>query len=146
MQNEETGSFEASMKRFILFVVGGAIYIVIEMLWRGYSHWAMFFVGGLCFLLVGEINEVIPWEMAFWKQMLIGGAVVTTVELFSGIILNLVLKWHVWDYSKMPFNFLGQICLPFTLAWIGLSAVAIVLDDYLRYLWFDEEYPHYTWK
>ena len=92
MQNEETGSFEASMKRFILFVVGGAIYIVIEMLWRGYSHWAMFFVGGLCFLLVGEINEVIPWEMAFWKQMLIGGAVVTTVELFSGIILNLVLK------------------------------------------------------
>ena len=146
MQNEETGSFEASMKRFILFVVGGAIYIVIEMLWRGYSHWAMFFVGGLCFLLVGEINEVIPWEMAFWKQMLIGGAVVTTVELFSGIIRNLVLKWHVWDYSKMPFNFLGQICLPFTLAWIGLSAVAIVLDDYLRYLWFDEEYPHYTWK
>lgn len=146
MQNEETGSFEASMKRFILFVVGGAIYIVIEMLWRGYSHWAMFFVGGFCFLLVGEINEVIPWEMAFWKQMLIGGAVVTTVELFSGIILNLVLKWHVWDYSKMPFNFLGQICLPFTLAWIGLSAVAIVLDDYLRYLWFDEEYPHYTWK
>ena len=146
MQNEETGSFEASMKRFILFVVGGAIYIVIEMLWRGYSHWAMFFVGGLCFLLVGEINEVIPWEMAFWKQMLIGGAVVTTVELCSGIILNLVLKWHVWDYSKMPFNFLGQICLPFTLAWIGLSAVAIVLDDYLRYLWFDEEYPHYTWK
>lgn len=146
MQNEETGSFEASMKRFILFVVGGAIYIVIEMLWRGYSHWAMFFVGGLCFLLVGEINEVIPWEMAFWKQMLIGGSVVTTVELFSGIILNLVLKWHVWDYSKMPFNFLGQICLPFTLAWIGLSAVAIVLDDYLRYLWFDEEYPHYTWK
>lgn len=146
MQNEETGSFEASMKRFILFVVGGAIYIVIEMLWRGYSHWAMFFVGGLCFLLVGEINEVIPWEMAFWKQMLIGGAVVTTVELFSGIILNLVLKWHVWDYSKMPFNFLGQICLPFTLAWIGLSAVAIVLDDYLRYWLFGEEKPHYKWR
>lgn len=146
MQNEETGSFEASMKRFILFVVGGAIYIVIEILWRGYTHWAMFLVGGLCFLLVGEINEVIPWEMAFWKQMLIGGAIVTIVELLSGIILNLVLGWHVWDYSNMPFNFLGQICLPFTLAWIGLSAVAIVLDDFLRYLWFDEEYPHYTWK
>lgn len=146
MQNEETGSFEASMKRFILFVVGGAIYIVIEMLWRGYTHWAMFFVGGLCFLLVGEINEFIPWEMAFWKQMIIGGAIITGVELVSGIILNLVLKWNVWDYSKMPLNFLGQICLPFTLAWIGLSAVAIVLDDYLRYLWFDEEYPHYTWK
>ena len=146
MQNEETGSFEASMKRFILFVVGGAIYIVIEMLWRGYSHWAMFFVGGLCFLLVGEINEFIPWEMVFWKQMIIGGAIITGVELVSGIILNLVLKWNVWDYSKMPLNFLGQICLPFTLAWIGLSAVAITLDDFLRYLWFDEKFPHYTWK
>lgn len=146
MENGKPSAGDTFTKRAILFIFGGAAYIVIEILWRGYTHWAMFFVGGLCFLLVGEINEFIPWEMAFWKQMIIGGAIITGVELVSGIILNLVLKWNVWDYSKMPLNFLGQICLPFTLAWIGLSAVAITLDDFLRYLWFDEKFPHYTWK
>lgn len=134
------------LKKAVLFAIGGLIYVLIEIGFRGYSHPAMFFVGGLCFILVGDLNNVLPWEMAFWKQMIIGGAIITGVELVSGIILNLVLKWNVWDYSKMPLNFLGQICLPFTLAWIGLSAVAITLDDFLRYLWFDEKFPHYTWK
>ena len=43
----------------------------------------------------------------------------------------------------MPGNFLGQICPQFTLAWLALSLVGIVLDDYLRYWLFREEKPHY---
>ena len=46
----------------------------------------------------------------------------------------------------MPFNLLGQICLPFAVAWLALAAVAIVLDDYLRYWLFGEEKPRYRWK
>ena len=49
----------------------------------------------------------------------------------------------VWDYSNMPFNILGQICLPFTILWFFISILAIVLDDWIRYIMFDEEKPHY---
>ena len=49
-----------ALKQAILFGAGGLLYVFVEMLWRGYSHWTMFIVGGLCFVLIGLINEVIP--------------------------------------------------------------------------------------
>ena len=106
----------------------------------------MFLLGGLCFVLIGEINEVIPWEMSIIKQGIIGAAIITSLEFISGVILNLVLKLGIWDYSNLPFNILGQICLPFSLVWFGLALVAIFLDDYLLWKWFGEEIPHYHLK
>lgn len=81
-----------------------------------------------------------------WKQMLICSIIITAVEFTSGLILNVWLGLGIWDYSNMPFNILGQICLPFTLLWYVLSAPAIILDDYLRYWIFGEEKPHYIWR
>lgn len=131
------------LRPLVLIGVGGLIYVLIELAFRGRSHWTMFVVGGLCFWLIGLINEIIPWEMPLWKQCIIGAVIVTTVEFLSGCIINLWLGWNIWDYSDMPFNLFGQICLPFSIAWVGLSAVAIVIDDYLRYWIYGEEKPHY---
>lgn len=127
----------------MLFSVGGTIYIMIEMLWRGYSHWSMFIVGGLCFVLIGLINEYYSYDIPLIWQMMIGACIVTVVEFVNGCIINLWLGLNVWDYSDMPFNIWGQVCLPYMVLWSLLSGVAIILDDYLRYWWFGEEYPHY---
>lgn len=132
-----------AVRPLILFGMGGLVYLLIEMLYRGRTHWTMFLVGGLCFYMVGIVNEIFPWDMSFLLQCLIGGIIITTVEFFSGCIINLWLAWNVWDYSNVPFNILGQICLPFTLLWIIISAPAIILDDYLRYWLFGEEKPRY---
>lgn len=130
-------------KYAILFVVGGMAYCGIELLWRGRTHWTMFIVGGICFLFCGSINEFFSWDLALWKQMSICAVGVTGIEFLSGIIINIIFKLNVWDYSNLPFNVMGQISLLFSILWFFLSAVAIVLDDYLRYWWFDEEKPHY---
>lgn len=136
-----------ALKQIILFDVGGLLYVLFELIWRGYSHWTMFLVGGICFVLIGIINEVIPWKMPLVHQMTIGAAIITTVEFISGCIINLWFGQNVWDYSGMPFNILGQVCLPFSFLWFLISAIGIVLDDYLRYWWFGEERPHYTfWR
>lgn len=74
----------------------------------------------------------------------IGSAIVTGAELVTGMILNVWLGLGVWDYSGMPFNYKGQICLPFSILWIFVSIAAVVLDDWLRYWLFGEEHPHYT--
>lgn len=134
-----------ALRPLLLIGIGGLLYVLIEMVFRGRSHWTMFLVGGLCFWLIGLINEVLPWEMPLWKQCIIGAVIVTAIEFLAGCFINLWLGWDVWDYSNMPFNVLGQICLPFSLLWILLSAVAIVLDDHLRYWMYGEEKPHYTW-
>ena len=131
------------VRPLILWMIGGLIYTLLEIVTRGRSHWTMLIVGGLCFYLIGLINEVIPWEMAFWKQCIIGSFVVTGIEFVSGCIVNLWLGWNVWDYSHLPLNLLGQICLPFSLLWVLVSGMAVILDDYLRYWLFKEEKPHY---
>ena len=131
------------LKACVLFPVGGTIYIGLELLWRGHSHWTMFVLGGVCFLALGEINEVLPWETPLLLQMLLGGAIITTLEWCTGVIVNLRLHWAVWDYSALPFNLCGQICLGYSLLWCLVSLPGIVLDDWLRYWWFGEQKPHY---
>lgn len=132
------------LRPLILIVFGGLSYMGIEMLFRGHTHWTMFIVGGICFYLVGLINEVIPWEMSLWQQCLIGACIITGAEFISGCIINLMLGWNVWDYSGLPFHIWGQICLPFSIAWYFLSAAVIIADDYLRYVMGGGEKPHYT--
>lgn len=131
------------IKEPILFCVGGMAYNVVEVLYRGYTHWTMFVVGGLCFIFIGLINEIFSWETALWKQMLIGGTVITVVEFVSGCVVNLLLGWNVWDYSQLPLNVLGQICVPFYFVWVLLSLVGIVLDDTIRWKCFGEDKPRY---
>ena len=135
---------KAILKHAVLALCGGCVYFLIEMAWRGHSHWTMAALGGVCFVLIGDINEFIPWNMPLVLQGAIGSGIVTLLELVSGIVLNLWLGLGIWDYSNMPFNFLGQICLPFSLLWVALSVVAVILDDWLRYRLFGEDRPTYT--
>jgi uncharacterized membrane protein len=133
------------LKYVFLLMFGGSIYCGIEILYRGYTHWTMYFLGGTCFIVCGLVNEVLSWETPLPIQMLLCGICVTALEFISGVILNLILKLNIWDYSNLPFNVLGQICLPFFFAWCLLGLVAIVLDDWLRYLYFNERRPRYKW-
>lgn len=133
-----------SLKYYTLGTLGGTVYVFIELLWRGYSHWSMFLLGGICFIALGLINEVIPWEMPLTAQMFIGCAIITALEFITGCIVNLWLGWDVWDYSDLPYNLLGQISVVSSVGWYFLSAVGIIFDDWLRYIFFGEEKPRYT--
>lgn len=131
-------------KALTLWVIGGGAYVAIELLWRGRSHWTMAVLGGLLFVLIGAINEVFPWSMPLALQGFLGAAVVTLAELAAGIVLNHWLGLGIWDYSGLPLNLWGQICLPYSLLWIPLALAAVVLDDWLRHWLWGEERPHYT--
>lgn len=130
-------------KYILLWFIGGSIYYLIEIIYRGYSHWTMFILGGICFISLGLINELFSWETPLWKQCIVGSIIITLLEFVTGCIVNLVLSWSVWDYSSLPLNILGQISIPFSLVWCGLSIIGIVLDDYFRYWFFKEEKPRY---
>ncbi len=126
-----------------LFIIGGSVYVMIELAFRGRSHWTMFLLGGLCFYLIGLINEFYPWDMPLISQMFISSIIITTLEFIFGVILNIWLKLGIWDYSNMPYNLCGQICLIFSILWFLLSSVAIILDDFVRWKLFGEEKPRY---
>lgn len=131
------------LKHLVLFLTGGMIYILIELLWRGYTHWTMLVLGGICFCYAGIQNEFEAWDKPLIVQSIKAAVFITLAEFVTGCIVNLWLGWNVWNYSNMPLNLLGQICLPFCVLWVLLGAIAIIVDDYLRYWLFKEEKPHY---
>ena len=104
----------------LLFCAGGLGYLGLELLWRGWTHRTMFFAGGTCFLLLGTLKRQPPWLKA-----VAGAGIITAVELAAGLLVN--RQFAVWDYRNAPFNFLGQICLPYCLLWIpvGLAGAEI---------------------
>lgn len=118
-------------KYAVLFYLGGMSYVLLELIWRGWSHGSMFVVGGVCFLLIGSIDRVFP-EMPLLMQGVLGACLVTAMELVSGLFLNRFLGLGVWDYSSLPYNFLGQVCMAYFFLWIVVSWVAVVLEDALR--------------
>ena len=87
--------FRTIFKYLILGNIGGIVYVFIELLYRGFSHWTMYIVAAISFILIGLINEYISWDMKLWKQMLIGACIVTFMEFISGYIINIKLGWQV---------------------------------------------------
>lgn len=116
---------------------------LLEVLVRGYSHYSMFLCGGACFLCCGLLNENVKIKISFISQMVLSSVIITVLELITGFIVNIWLKMDIWDYSHLPYNFKGQICLLYSVFWFLISSVAIVLDDFLRYKLFNEEKPRY---
>lgn len=119
------------LRKFLLFLLGGSAYMGLEYLWRGWSHISMFLAGGTAFLLLGKLrskNQPLP------LRALEGSGIITGVELAAGLLVN--RGYRVWDYRGLPLNFLGQICLPFSLLWIpvGLAGMRLYAgaEKYLK--------------
>ena len=129
-------------KDLILIFIMGALYMVLEGLWRGWTNISMLAVGGLCAFFIGRLNEFpMFYNQKMWEQCLLGTIITLIIEFASGMILNVWLGFHIWSYYGVWGNVCGQICLPYALLWFILMPLAIYADDYLRYRLFDEGKP-----
>ena len=133
------------IKNVILFIVGFCLYITIEVIYRNYSYWQMGCCGGLAIVILDKINSKISWKTDILLQGLCGSLLITIMELIIGeIALRSSVIPIMWDYSSMPLNFDGVICLPFSAIWLILSIGAVFLADAINYYVFAElPIPHY---
>lgn len=107
-------------KKLTMFGLGGTLYTLLELLWRGRSHSSMFLLGGGCFLMLGRLRRL---RLPLPVKLLLGSAGITAGELATGLLVN--RNFAVWDYRPQPLNFLGQICLGFSLLWIPVSLLGM---------------------
>ena len=126
-----------------LWVLGGTIYYSLEMVFRGFSHWSMFVLGGLALCFCTYQGVAMRWTEPMWIQIIRSVAFVTSLEFITGIIVNKWLDLNVWDYSRRPFQLLGQICLPFMIIFSGLCVLGILISSQLAHWFYKEEKPHY---
>lgn len=116
------------------FCIGGALYSLIEIAARGYTHWSMTLTGGLCFTLLHRLNLRMKHRPLALRCAL-GAGLITAMEFSVGLIVNRWLRWNVWDYSDRAFNLLGQVCPRFTLYWFLLCIPAFSLSALLERRW-----------
>lgn len=126
-----------------LWALGGSVYYLLEMGFRGFSHWSMFVVGGLALCFCTFQGEMTKWQEPMWIQVIRSVIFVTALEFITGILVNKYFQLAVWDYSDQPFNLWGQICIPFMILFSGLLVVAIWLGGMLSYKIFGGSKPHF---
>lgn len=81
----------------------------------------------VCLLLINAVCCEKMKRRSLPARCAIGSLIITVVEFLFGLLVNRVLHLHVWDYSALPLNIMGQICLPFSLIWFVLTIPASAL-------------------
>ena len=123
----------------LLWFWGGTVYFLLEVAYktiRGEPQrisWTMLVLAVLLTIPVERCGEQLPWHVPLWLQALASAVLATAVELAAGLVLNLWLGLGVWDYSRLPGNFLGQICPQFFVVWWGLCFLFIPVFDWMRW-------------
>lgn len=131
-------------KEAVLFILGYTVYILIELCWRGYSYPLMGVCGGTVAVLLEAISRKAPADTSLLVKSIAGSAVITLFELIIGELFLRGYLPNMWDYSNVFMNFKGIICLPFSLAWVVLSAAAVIVTDAVAYYIFnDRSVPYY---
>lgn len=118
------------LEYIFIYVLGALGYGTIELLWRGHTHWTMLLAGGACFLFIYLTATRLRLPLAV--KWLLCAAIVTAAEFLAGLLVNRVLGWNVWDYSALPMNLMGQICLRYCVYWLLLSVPAVALSGFLH--------------
>ena len=131
VRKSKSRGFRSLTEYLSVFTAGSGLYGLTEILWRGYTHWTMLIVGGLCFLFI-YIHELFACTKNIFRRCLAGAAIITAVEFVSGCIINLYLKWEVWDYSNLKPHLFGQVCLLYSVLWFFLCLPICFLCKFFR--------------
>ncbi len=108
---------------FLVCLFGASGYGALEILWRGKTHWSMLLTGGTAFLCIYLISNFTKAPLV--KKSFMCALAITSVEYTTGLLVNVKLGWNVWDYSSLPFQLNGQICLLYSALWLALSLPGI---------------------
>lgn len=123
---------KAFFQNLLLFFIGGSAYYYTEVLLRGWSHWSMFVLGGMCFCFFSLQKKAYWWNQNIVCQLARCIVFLLCGEFITGCMVNLWKGWDVWDYSEVPLNIYGQICFPMALVFVILCYLGLMVDDWIQ--------------
>ncbi len=148
-------------KLFTLFLIYGFIYLDLEIVFRAFraplvgvlegisymslASWTtlwMFPIGALSGLILGSFNSnkvIKKWPNI--ARIGLGAVTIYTVELITGLIVNVWFGLNAWDYTNLFGNFMGQISIIYLPVWLVITPVTFWIDDMVRHTIYDEHKP-----
>lgn len=133
------------MRILFFYCFAGGLYMTIELFYRQYTTYHMFYLAGIVGTLFLDINEWLEYDTDFLLQVFVCGTVATLAELICGLAFN--QNYNIWDYRQLPFNFMGQIQLFFAGIWCLFALIFIPVLDCIDYAMFPRkgiEKPYYV--
>lgn len=128
-------------KLFIIFFSGSFVGVLIELLWcylrNGYFESRSGLVYGPFNLVYGIGALVLTMALyryrnRSWTFSFIGGFVTgSVIEYFCSFFQELLFGSTSWDYSNIPFNLNGRICLLYSVFW-GILGIFWIKKIYPR--------------
>lgn len=77
------------------------------------------------FGMVTILLIVAPIEDNLFLLFLLSTIFTTMIEFFTGFVLEKIFKAKWWDYTDLPFNIKGYVCLKFSIIW-GIACTFVV--------------------
>ena len=128
-------------KLFLVLFIGSFVGVVVESIWcilkNGYLESRAGLIYGPFNLVYGFGALVLTLALyrfrhRSWPHAFLGGFLVgSTVEYVCSFVQELIFGTTSWDYSGMPFNLNGRICLLYSAFW-GLLGILWIKDLYPR--------------
>ena len=113
-----------------VYFTGSLLYSLIEVVFRGYTHWTMALTGGVCFLLFYLMNFSL--NIGLFGKCFFSMFIITSLEFVVGYFVNIVFRLNVWSYAGLPFNLLGQVCLLYSVIWFLFGIPMTYLSNFIR--------------
>lgn len=110
--------------------------MTLELLVRHRTDYTMFYLAGMIGVIFLVINEFLTYDTDYLFQVFICGLCATVGELLVGLLCN--QDYQIWDYRNLPFHFMGQIQLYFSILWCAMAACFIPILDYIDYHMFEK--------
>ncbi len=115
---------------FFVYIIGSIMYGIIEVIFRGYTHWSMILTGGACFLLFYLLNFSL--NMNLLQKCLLSMFIITSLEFVVGYFVNIVFGLNVWNYTELPFNYMGLVCPLYSGIWFLFGIPMTFLASFIR--------------
>ena len=130
------------LKNLFIFAIFSMIGWIIEVIYRSYKNKKFinpgFLTGpaiplyGFGCVIINSICNIFSKINSDYKILLIvliSMIILTSLELLTGIVMVELFNTKLWDYSNEKYNYQGQICLKFSLAW-GILVLLFYLCIY----------------
>ncbi|HOX96782.1 MAG TPA: putative ABC transporter permease [bacterium] len=110
---------------------------VIEVLYRSYQARRLvnpgFLFGpfvpiyGVAGLLILSISTFLGNNLPWWILLLLMALVVTILEYLTSVLVELIFRVRLWDYSDEPLNLAGRVSLKYSFYWAVLIYLYLTL-------------------
>ncbi|WP_294343574.1 putative ABC transporter permease [uncultured Clostridium sp.] len=90
---------------------------------RGFLRGPMLPIYGFGTIII--LIATIPVRSNIFLVFIFGMVAATTLEYFTGVLMEKIFHVRYWDYSDEAFNFQGHICLLCSVAWGAFSILMV---------------------